>query len=171
MTKQRKRKPVSAARIELDLWFVDLDAYYRYSAVPLGRKTHTVSDREWVEPLIHPDGHIEAKYYFTHTCRNDGAQRGDSEKFFRAVCNAAALAEGEVVLRDVRLINRTNFPESEPTMGTPTKAQAQLDESPRKYGVRDSHYVARIEIDEETARQFAEEYERIDDLIGLEGHG
>jgi hypothetical protein len=111
-TKTRKRKPVSAARIELHLWFADLDAYNRFAAVLFARKSQSVNDREWVASWWGDlnDGAVEATYRFTHTCRNDGAQRGDSEKFFRATCNAAGVRhEGpteEAVLIDVTLLSR-----------------------------------------------------------------
>jgi hypothetical protein len=123
MPTTRKRKPVSAARIELSLRFTDELAYRAFSAVPLGRKSTSVSDREWVLPVVlYPDGHIEARFQFTHTCRNDGAQRGDSEKFFRAVCNAAHLRDDAVQLADVKLLSDKNFPEPEQATPAPTQA-------------------------------------------------
>ncbi|HWL59758.1 MAG TPA: hypothetical protein VNQ48_02615 [Microbacteriaceae bacterium] len=110
--KPRPRKPISAARIELHLWFADDATYRAFYRVPLGRKSQSVSDREWVLPVLaYPDGHIEATYRFTHTCRNDGAQRGDSERFFRAVCNAAGLADGDARLLEVQLLHREKYPD------------------------------------------------------------
>lgn len=92
----RKRKPVSAARIELHLWFADLATYEAFYAVPFARRSESVTEREWVSVTCEygddPNDGIEAVFRFTHTCRNDGAQRGDSEKFFRAVCNAAGIS-------------------------------------------------------------------------------
>ncbi|MCE0507945.1 hypothetical protein LVJ59_02760 [Microbacterium sp. KKR3/1] len=108
--KPRPRKLVSAARIELHFWFIDEWTYREFYAIPLGRKSQSVSDRQWMLPVLaFADGHVEATYRFTHTCRNDGAQRGDSEKFFRAVCNAAGLDESRARLLSVRLISREKF--------------------------------------------------------------
>lgn len=109
MPKPRPRKPISAARIELALWFASEAIYQQFSSIPLGRKATSVTDREWVSVYVFEDGHIEAVYRFTHTCRNDGAQRGDSERFFRGVCNAAGISEGTARLDDVRLISREKF--------------------------------------------------------------
>lgn len=113
MAKPRPRKPISAARIELRYWFIDEATYRLFASIPLGRKSQSVSDREWDSVELHHDGHIEAAYRFTHTCRNDGAQRGDSEKFFRAVRNAVGLDESRARLLDVELISREKF--AEPT--------------------------------------------------------
>lgn len=114
MGNPRPRKPISAARIELVLWFASEAIYQLFSSVPLGRKATSVTDREWLSAYGFDDGHIEAVFRFTHTCRNDGAQRGDSERFFRGVCNAAGIPEGAVRLDDVRLISRERFHEQSP---------------------------------------------------------
>jgi len=128
--KPRPRKPISAARIELRYWFADEQAYRAFYDVPLGRKSQSVADREWIlPPLIYPDGHIEATYRFTHTCRNDGAQRGDSEKFFRAVCKAAGLDDSVAKLLDVHLINREKFAE-EGSTSEPVVEIADTTEDP-----------------------------------------
>lgn len=122
-TKPRPRKPISAARIRLRYWFRDEAAYRAFYSIPFGRKSRSVSDREWSDTYVHGDGHIEAVFTFTHTCRNDGAQRGDSEKFFRAVCNAAGLDESRARLLDVELISREKFTEpTVPAVAPPTPA-------------------------------------------------
>lgn len=130
-TKARKRKPISAARIELDLWFVDEATYRKFESVTFGRRSQSICDRKWVSAhweYPEPDrGGIEAKFQFTHTCRNDGAYRGDSVRFFRAVCNAAGIRDSEAGLVDATLLSRKNFdepaptptPALTPTLGTP----------------------------------------------------
>lgn len=124
-TKPRPRKPISAARIELALWFASEAIYQLFSSIPLGRKATSVTDREWVSAYVFDDGHIEAVFRFTHTCRNDGAQRGDSERFFRGVCNAAGISDGTARLDDVRLISRERFHDQ-----TPESAQVVADPEP-----------------------------------------
>lgn len=108
--KARKRKTVSAARIEMDLWFVDEATYRKYWSAPFARKSQCVTDREWVsvhweDPDPDFDG-IEAVFRFTHTARNDGAQRGDSQKFFNATLHAAGISERAAGMIDARLISR-----------------------------------------------------------------
>lgn len=113
--KKTKRKPVSAARIELDLWFDSNDAFQRFGKVTFGRMSKSITEREWVSAAWEyendPTGGVDAVFRFTHTCRNSGAQRSDSQKFFNATCHAAGLridagGETQAGLLDVRLLNR-----------------------------------------------------------------
>lgn len=114
MATTRKRKPVAAARIEMDLWFVNLDAYKRFGAVMFGERAKSISERTWVsvawEYADDPEGGIEAVFQFTHTCRNDGAYRSDATRFFNATCRRAGVntdrPECEAGVVDVRLCTK-----------------------------------------------------------------
>lgn len=111
--KVRPRKPATAARIEAGLWFRTEADYNRFAAVPFAPKAKTVTDREWQGAWLHPDGSVTARLVFTHTCRNSGAQRSDTERFFKTTCNAAGVAwwsDGAVM--EVTLLHRdANVPQ------------------------------------------------------------
>ncbi|HEX4443264.1 MAG TPA: hypothetical protein VHZ81_06805 [Galbitalea sp.] len=103
----RQRKPVSAARIQLELWFADLATYQSFARVQFGRYSRNVTDRKWVSAQWDSGNlGIDAVFQFTHTCRNDGAQRGDSEKFFNATCRAAGIDLQHAGVVDVELLSR-----------------------------------------------------------------
>lgn len=107
-TKVRPRKPVTAARIEVSLWFDTTASYERFAAVPFGPKAATISERTWAEAWDHGDRGITARLTFTHTCRNSGAHVSDSTRFFRSTANAAGLIEGQAALLDVVLVSRNS---------------------------------------------------------------
>jgi hypothetical protein len=103
----RKRKPETAARIELSIWFEDVSTYNAFASADFASKSKTVSDREWVEALDYGAQGIEARFRFTHTCRNSGAQRSDSERFFAATCRAAGIDPRNAGVFEVSLLERT----------------------------------------------------------------
>lgn len=105
-TKVRPRKPVTAARIEVILWFADAAAYEKFARVPFGPKATTISQREWVEAWDHGERGVTARFQFTHTCRNAGAQVSDTKRFFNTTANASGLVVGEADVIEVALVSR-----------------------------------------------------------------
>lgn len=103
----RPRKRTGASRIEILFWFKNEDAWRRFSAVPIGRKTMTVSDREWdEEPVHHSERGYTKRLRFTHTCRNTGAHKSDTVRFINSTARAAGMSEDEMGELDIRLISR-----------------------------------------------------------------
>lgn len=101
--KVRPRKAVTAARIEVSVWFEDADAYERFAQVPFGPKAITITDRAGIEAWDHGERGITAKLVFTHTCRNSGAHVSDSKRFFNSTANSSSLVVGQADLIDVAL--------------------------------------------------------------------
>ncbi|TFC84500.1 hypothetical protein [Cryobacterium sp. TMT3-29-2] len=105
----KKRKPTTAARIEMWLWFKDEATYRKFAAETFGRKADTISDREWVSATYleeGPEGAVEGVFRFTHTCRNAGAHDSDSRRFFHATRRNASIAEGDADVEVVELLSR-----------------------------------------------------------------
>lgn len=116
--KARLRKPISAAYIECQLWLVSEAVYQRFRTVEWGRRSSSVANRDWIsavwEYVDDPTGGVEAVFRFTHTCRNDGAALGDSQKFFGAVCRAAGISSGDARLLDAYATHRIKCVEPVP---------------------------------------------------------
>jgi len=125
-----KRKPTTEARIELHLWFRDLVSYQHYGATTFAERAKSVSDREWIDPRVYPDGHIEVRFRFTHACRNDGNQRSDSRRFFDGTRRRAGVDELSAVLSDVVLVSRERFPEPSAVRRPPVQLWTQPETRP-----------------------------------------
>ena len=105
--KVRPRKPATAARIQADFWFRTREDYERFGGVPFAPRAQTVTDRQWEGAWLQEDGSVTARFAFTHTCRNSGAQRSDTERFFKTTCNAAGVDwSRDAELMEVELLSR-----------------------------------------------------------------
>jgi len=102
----RPRKAATAARIEVALWFDTVEHYRQFASLPFGPVAKTITDREWIEAWDRRERGVTARFGFTHTCRNNGAQVSDTTRFFMSTANASGFEAGQADVIKVELMSR-----------------------------------------------------------------
>lgn len=86
--------------------FSNVETYQQFATVAFGPKAKTITEREWLEARDHGPRGVTARFAFTHTCRNAGAQVNDTKRFFNSTANASGIAFGSAEVIEVELVSR-----------------------------------------------------------------